>query len=228
MRGRWGAIRFRIPSPRLAAEMRGFLRLAGTKRTKELHNRLQKHLGILVIEIGSGQQVSTNHSPAASGLIAAQHQSRRFDRLLNEGQLALVQLEVHNLPWFHFPPGSLSRPPAETAPWASGELGATRLHNRSAARTSWPVGQLHSFGSADPSVPSSPVVAGTRGWTWANKSFVATPETVLPRTHRAISRFASASTAPSALRIDNARVQPTGYPALLPSAFPRPGSHRHW
>jgi hypothetical protein len=64
------------------------------QKPEKPQGRLQKDLGIFILQIRSRQEVRADHLQAEpSGLIAAQHESRRFDRLLNDRQLALVQLE---------------------------------------------------------------------------------------------------------------------------------------
>ncbi len=65
------------------------------RNLKNRRRRLQENIGIFILQIRSRQEVCTDHFQAiAPGFVAAQHQSCRFDRLLNDRDLALVQLEI--------------------------------------------------------------------------------------------------------------------------------------
>src|SRR2546430_16789490 len=65
-------------------------------------------MGITIVQIRSSQKVGTDHLQAvAAGAIASQHQSRCFQRLLNDRDLALVELEINDLTRLSFFPGQL-------------------------------------------------------------------------------------------------------------------------
>ena len=58
---------------------------------EEPQSRLQENIGIFILQIRSCQKVCADHLQAvAAGLVAAQHQSRRLDRLLHDRNLAFV------------------------------------------------------------------------------------------------------------------------------------------
>ena len=64
------------------------------QKSEESHRRKQQRLRISVGQVGSGKEVRTDHFQAvAAGSVTSQHQSRRFDRFLNDRHLALVQFE---------------------------------------------------------------------------------------------------------------------------------------
>ena len=63
-------------------------------------------VGSSLSEIRSCQEVRADHlQTVAPRLVRSQHQSCRLNRLLDDRNLGLVQLEVDNLPRFRLPPG---------------------------------------------------------------------------------------------------------------------------
>jgi hypothetical protein len=62
---------------------------------------LQEDVWPTVLDVGSCQEIGTDHFQAiTAGPIATEHQRRGFNRLLDHWSLALVELEVDNLRWF--------------------------------------------------------------------------------------------------------------------------------
>src|SRR5207249_7605284 len=83
----------------LTDSLKKSLLLVGRQEMERAGKRAEQHVRISLIQIGSGQKVRADHlKTVAAGLIAAQHQSRRLDRLLDDRNLALIQLEIDNLP----------------------------------------------------------------------------------------------------------------------------------
>ena len=73
--------------------------LFAREELEETQSRMQENIGIFILQIRSRQEVCADHlQSVATGLVAAQHQSRRFDRLLNNGHLTFVELEINNFP----------------------------------------------------------------------------------------------------------------------------------
>ena len=70
--------------------------------------------GIAVFKVRSRQKIRADHlQHVASGFVASQHQSRCFKGLLDDRQLALVQLEVDQSPTVLFlSPSGVVPPPA--------------------------------------------------------------------------------------------------------------------
>ena len=55
------------------------------------------------------QKIRTNHLQAVSpGFVRPQHQTRRFQGVLDHGQLALIEFEIENLPGLRLPPGEMA------------------------------------------------------------------------------------------------------------------------
>src|SRR5579864_4448587 len=56
---------------------------------------MQKHVGLSVVEIRACEEVCADHlETVAAGFVAAQHHGSCFDRLVNNGDLAFVDLEI--------------------------------------------------------------------------------------------------------------------------------------
>ena len=69
------------------------------EKPEEPRHRKQQSLRIPVIEVGSGQEVRTDHFQAiAPRSVASQHQGRGLKGALDHRDLALVQFEVDNFP----------------------------------------------------------------------------------------------------------------------------------
>src|SRR5579864_7278163 len=67
---------------------------------------MQQQSRLTAVQVRTGQKIRANHlETVAARFIAAEHQSRGLDRLLDDWELALVEFEVDNLPRF----GVLSR-----------------------------------------------------------------------------------------------------------------------
>ena len=89
----------------LAQSFQKCLPLLLWQKLEEPRHRKQQHLWIPVVQVGPRQEGRADHfQTVAAGSVATQHQTRSFDRPLNDRQLALVQFDVDNLPWFRFPP----------------------------------------------------------------------------------------------------------------------------
>ena len=68
--------------------------LSCQKREKPNHG-LQQHVGVSAFETCSGQEIRTDHlQTVASRFVGAQHLGCNLDSLLDDGNLALVQLEI--------------------------------------------------------------------------------------------------------------------------------------
>jgi hypothetical protein len=62
---------------------------------------LQRYLRVAAVDVCPGQEVATDHFQAvASGLVGSQHQSHGLDRLLDNGDLTFVGLEIDRLRGF--------------------------------------------------------------------------------------------------------------------------------
>ena len=69
---------------------------------------MQEQVGITTVKCGSGQEVGADHLQAvAPRLVRSQHQSRGLERLLDHRNLALVELEIHDLRQFRVFSGQL-------------------------------------------------------------------------------------------------------------------------
>src|SRR2546426_1056087 len=63
----------------------------------------EEYVGISAVQICSRQEVRADHFQAvAARAVASQHQSRRLQCLLDDRDLALVELEIDNLPGLGF------------------------------------------------------------------------------------------------------------------------------
>ena len=72
---------------------------------EEPRHREQQGLRISVVQVGSGQEVRTDHFRAvASRSVASLHQCRRFDRFLDDRVSGSRTFEMDNLPRFGFAP----------------------------------------------------------------------------------------------------------------------------
>src|SRR5579864_3937674 len=61
------------------------------------------YLAVVVLEICSRQKIGANHFQAIPArLVSSQHQGGRFQDLLNNRQLTLVNLEIDDFPRFRF------------------------------------------------------------------------------------------------------------------------------
>ena len=61
-------------------------------------DRVEQDLRVAVVQMRSRQEIRADHlQTIAAGFVCAEHQSRRSDCLLNNGDLALVELEVDDL-----------------------------------------------------------------------------------------------------------------------------------
>ena len=80
--------------------------LIGRQEVERAGKCPEQDVRIPVLQISSGQKICANHLQAiAAGLIAAKHQSRRLECLLDDRNLALVQLEIDDLPGLALPTG---------------------------------------------------------------------------------------------------------------------------
>jgi hypothetical protein len=62
-----------------------------------------------VFKVGARQEIGADHLQAISSrFVSAKHQRNRFQGLLDHGQLALVNLEIENLPGLRFFAGQMS------------------------------------------------------------------------------------------------------------------------
>jgi hypothetical protein len=87
------------------------LPLFSRKKLEKPRHGLQKRRWVLVIEVRPCQEVGADHfKTVTSGFVRTQHQSRRLNRLLDNRNLSLVQLEVDNLPRFPTPAPSVPSP----------------------------------------------------------------------------------------------------------------------
>src|SRR5579864_415426 len=69
---------------------------------------MQEQLRIAAVETSSCQEIGADHlQTIPPRFVAAEHQSRGLDRLLNDWDLALVEFEVDNLPRFGVLSGQL-------------------------------------------------------------------------------------------------------------------------
>jgi len=67
-------------------------------------------MAVTRLQVHSRQKIRTDHLQAvASRLVAPEHQTRCFKRLLDDRQLALVGLEIEDLPRLSFLPGHVLR-----------------------------------------------------------------------------------------------------------------------
>jgi hypothetical protein len=78
----------------LAQSFQKCLPLLLWQKLEEPRHRKQQHLWIPVVQVGPRQEGRADHfQTVAAGSVATQHQTRSFDRPLNDRQLALVQFE---------------------------------------------------------------------------------------------------------------------------------------
>ena len=78
-----------MPSP--AGPSRNACRCSSRNLKKPRH-REHQYIWVSVVQAGPGQKVRTDHfQTVASGAVASQHQSCRFDRPLNDWHLAMVK-----------------------------------------------------------------------------------------------------------------------------------------
>ena len=72
------------------------LLLTGQEPEESL-DRLQQDFRISIVEMCSRKEISANHFQAvAARFVRTQHQSRGLDGLLNDRELAFIELEVHD------------------------------------------------------------------------------------------------------------------------------------
>jgi hypothetical protein len=82
------------------------LPLVARQELEELPDRIQQYFRIPVVQIRSRQKVRTDHlQTVAARLVSPQHQGCRLDRLLDDGNLALIDFEVDQLRRLRFLPG---------------------------------------------------------------------------------------------------------------------------
>src|SRR5689334_12860843 len=61
----------------------------------EARDGFEQDFRVALIEVGAGQEVSADHlQTIAAGFIRSQHHGRRLNRLLDDRDLALVELEI--------------------------------------------------------------------------------------------------------------------------------------
>src|SRR5712692_7507678 len=74
------------------------LPLFTAQELKEPGDRVQEHVRISAVQVCARQEVRADHLQAVTpGFISSKHESRRFQRLLHDRNLALVQLEIDDL-----------------------------------------------------------------------------------------------------------------------------------
>ena len=82
------------------------------QEAEESDDGLQQDLRIPAVQVRPRQKVSANHLKAgAAGFVCFQHQACSFQRLLNDGDLASVDLEIDDFVRFRVPPPSAFFPP---------------------------------------------------------------------------------------------------------------------
>src|ERR1035437_8280065 len=92
------------------------LPLLARQELEELPDRIQQYFRISVVQIRSRQKVRTDHrQTVAARFVRAQHQSRRLDCLLDDGNLTLIDLEVDQLRRLRFLPRQFEAEPDEGA-----------------------------------------------------------------------------------------------------------------
>src|SRR5579864_6528455 len=69
---------------------------------------MQQQSRLTAVQVRTGQKIRADHfQTISSRFIAAEHQSRGLDRLLDDWELALVEFEVDDLPRFGVLSGQL-------------------------------------------------------------------------------------------------------------------------
>jgi hypothetical protein len=97
-----------------------------------------RELGLLDLGVSTRKKIGTDHLETITPrFITSQHQSSRIDGFLDYGHLALVKLEVDNLPGFRLLPREVPFDLAlKSLLRQSLSLVQPRLHNRSFLRPS--------------------------------------------------------------------------------------------